>query len=138
VVIAFDGLKDYDFRDYIAGGLRMANGGYSRLPLDFTAAVIAAFPQSGVSVIGHSAGGNVASFVDGAFRLPSILFSPSRGEAGLVGNDGSMQLTVIVRGDIIADHDPPLPGITLYLDKAEGRPHQIETVIDALLAVIEG
>lgn len=138
VVIAFDGLRDFDLRDYISGALRRAGGGYSTLAFDFTAAVLAAFPGYDVSVIGHSAGGNLASYVAGAFSLPSITFNASRTEASLAWNDGSRQLNVIVRGDPIADGSPSLPGVALYLDVEGERRHPLNVVLAGLAAEAGG
>jgi len=136
VVIVIEGLIDFDLRDYVAAGIRRAGGGYSQLALDYAAIVIAAYPDHDVSVIGHSAGGDVASFVAGAFDLPSITFNAARSEASM-GNDGSKQLNVVVRGDIVADRgQPPLPGMVLYLDVESERPHQISTAIDGLAALV--
>lgn len=138
VIIAFDGLRDFDLRDYIAGALRRAGGGYSTLAFDFTAAVLAAFPDYDVSVIGHSAGGNLASYVAGAFSLPSITFNAARTEASRTWNDGSKQLNVIVRGDPIADGSPSLPGVALYLDVEGERRHPLDVVLAGLAAQAGG
>jgi hypothetical protein len=136
VVVVLDGLRDFDFRDYVAGGLGRAGGGYSRLALDFAAALVAAYPGHDVSIIGHSAGGDVASYVAGALGLPSITFNAARSEASLTVNDGSRQLNVIVRGDPVADRSPSLPGMTLYLDMDTERPHLIGTVVDGLAGLV--
>ncbi|MGV8840892.1 MAG: hypothetical protein ACWA6X_11380 [Bauldia sp.] len=131
VVIAFQGLRNFHVTDYLRSGLRRVGGGYSVLALDLTAAVIAAYPEAGASVIGHSAGGNLASFAAGAFGLPSITFNASPTLASRTWNDGSRQLNVIVRGDLIADHDA-LPGTTLYIDAEGSRTHQLDVILAGL------
>lgn len=133
VVIAFDGLRDFSVRDYVSAAVRRLGGGYSELGIAFTAAVIAAFPGYDVSVIGYSAGGDVASYIAGSFLLPSITFNAAPSEASILGNDGSRQLNLIARNDWISDRAVTLRGQQFYVP-VEGGSHQIEAMIDALAA----
>ncbi|MCW5714573.1 MAG: hypothetical protein KIT43_08695 [Bauldia sp.] len=135
VVIVIDGLIDFDLRDYITAALRRAAGGASPQGLRYTAAIMAAYPDHDITIIGHSAGGDVASYVAGAFGLPSITFNAAPSEASRTGNDGARQLNVIVVGDPIADRTP-LPGMTLYLDVESERPHQVVTLLDGLAELV--
>ncbi|MGV8840055.1 MAG: hypothetical protein ACWA6X_07100 [Bauldia sp.] len=134
VVIAFDGLRDYSVRDYATAAVRRLGGGHSELGTAFTAAVLAAYPGYAVSIIGYSAGGDVASSVAGSFGLPSITFNAAPSEASIMGNDGSRQLNVIARNDWISDRTVTLRGDQFHVD-VEGGTHQIEALIDVLAAV---
>lgn len=135
VVIVIDGLIDFDLRDYVTAALRRAGGGASPQAVRYTAAILDAYPDHSVTVIGHSAGGDVASYVAGAFGLPSITFNAAPSEASRTGNDGSRQLNVIVIGDPIADR-APLPGTNLYLEVDSERPHQVVTLLQGLADLV--
>jgi hypothetical protein len=137
IVVAFDGVGGFDPRQYLAAILRRTDGGYSEVAVAYVDAVREAFPDHYVSVIGHSEGGNMASYAAGMLGLPSITFNASRTEASTTINDGGKQLNVIVRGDPIADPtgEQGLPGLTLYLDVVADNLHTIETVRAGLIAV---
>ena len=109
--------------DAIGGILRLFTRGNSILALRFTEFVMTNYPDYYITVVGHSAGGGIASYAAGLYGLPSITYNSARTPAART-NDGAQQLNVIVRGDWIADpRNSPraLSGLTLFVDAGSFR-----------------
>lgn len=92
-------------------------------------------------VIGHSAGGGLASWVAAEAGAASVTFNAAAPMREALQNDGARQVNVIVAGDRWGDpdaraDDTPLPGVTLYLPPAPPglNSHPMTTV----LAILEG
>lgn len=138
-VIAIKGVRPWDIRDLASVPVRRTLG-YPRSTLGIVERIVARHgPQ--VTLIGHSGGGGIASWLGQQLGLPSITFNAGRTRAAL-RNDGSKQLNVCIRGDIWGDpehglYGMRLPGDYLFLDPPPGwrARHMMGTVIRALEAV---
>ncbi len=111
IVIAYRSLSDFDVRDYIAGLVRQIAGGESTIPLILFERVQALYPDYAITVVGHSAGGGIASYVGAIEDVPAITFNPVLTDAALL-NPGDKQLVVRVNGDLYSDPEAaPAPGL---------------------------
>ncbi len=135
-VIAIKGVEAWDPRDLVAVVIQRRFG-YRRSSLRLARKLLAT-TDSGASIIGHSAGGGLASWLGHELGLPTVTFNSGRTRASLV-NDGRRQTNVCIRGDGWGDpwrgfYGMPLPGRYVVLDKlpGSGNRHLMKAIIAAL------
>ena len=136
VVIAWRGVRAWNPRD-VLGALVRRRCGYSRQSLLFARSVVRAYGRN-VTIIGHSGGGGLASWLGQKLRVASVTFNSGRTKWSLL-NDGHKQTNVCIRGDFWGDpwnglYSMPLPGRYLVLDRPVGSrgTHGLAVVIGAL------
>jgi hypothetical protein len=135
-VIAIKGVRPWDPRDLTAMMVRRRFG-YPRSTLRFAEAMLRKWGTP-MTVIGHSGGGGVASWLGYKLGLPTVTFNSGRTRAALL-NDGAKQVNVCVRGDKWGDpwnglYGMKLPGEYLVLDPPRGirNRHFMRPIIAAL------
>ena len=135
IVVAVKGVRPWDPRDLVAVPIRRTLG-YPRSTLGIAKKTLGRWGP-GATIIGHSGGGGVASWLGHKLGLPTVTFNSGRTKAALL-NDGSQQINVCIRGDKWGDpwnglYRMPLQGEYLVLDRPKGRhPHFMRAIIDAL------
>jgi pimeloyl-ACP methyl ester carboxylesterase len=136
VVVGIKGVRPWDLRDLAAIPIKRTFG-YPRSTLRFAETVLDRWGP-GVTFIGHSGGGGVASWLGHELGRPSVTFNSGRTKASLL-NDGRRQINVCVRGDVWGDpwnglYGMKLPGEYIVLDPPPHarRIHFIRAVIEAL------
>lgn len=135
-VIAIRGVRPWDPRN-VASTIVRRRFGYSKASLVFARSVQrknAGF----LTIIGHSGGGGMASWLGYKLGVGTVTFNSGRTKSSLL-NDGRRQFNVCVRGDFWGDpwrglYGMPLPGEYLVLDRPMGsrRTHSPATIIRAL------
>lgn len=129
IVFAFKGVEIFDIRDVVGVSFKRVFG-YS----EKNAKWVEEFMTSSGSrwrytVIGHSGGGGLASYVAGALGISSVCFNPGRvsptrfnGNRHSFANSGVHQTIVRVKGDFWSDPianpklGPELPGKVIILE----------------------
>ena len=135
-VLAFRGVRVWNPRDLI-GALIRRRCGYTSISLRLARSVAQEFGAD-LTIIGHSGGGGLASWLGGQLGVPSVTFNSGRTKWSLL-NDGERQTNVCISGDFWGDpwnglYGMPLPGQYLLLDRPEGKreTHAIPVVLAAL------
>lgn len=134
IVVAVNGM--HDLRDFVAALFRRFTG-YSERIVNFIAEVDRLHQPATLIVIGHSAGGGIASWAGAQLGLPTVTFNAAR-TLQARSNDGSRQINVIVCGDPFGDpigglYGHPLAGATVWLHAdADLHSHRMATIADAL------
>jgi pimeloyl-ACP methyl ester carboxylesterase len=137
-VIAIKGVRPWDPRDLTAMALRR-HFGYPRSTLKFAESTMRKWGPP-ITIVGHSGGGGVASWLGHKLGVPTATFNSGRTRAALL-NDGTLQTNVCIRGDKWGDpwnglYGMKLPGRYLVLDPPPNirNRHFMRAIIAALEA----
>lgn len=135
-VIAFRGVRPWDLRNLVSALVRRRFG-YSKASLHF-AQIVQRQDAGTLTIVGHSGGGGMASWLGYKLDVPTVTFNSGRTKWSLL-NDGRQQFNVCVRGDFWGDpwnglYSMPLPGEYMVLDRSKGsrQTHSPRAVIRAL------
>lgn len=122
--------------------------GYSDADLAYARQVAQQYPN--LEIIGHSAGGGLASWLGNQLNLPTVTFNAGRPPAATEGT-GTNQTNVAISGDIWGDPQHvrdggvlggPLPGNYVYLNAPNGisglQLHRMPTILAALEGAVQG
>lgn len=136
VVVAIKGVRPWDIRDLVSVPIRRTIG-YPRSTLRFARRMLEQY-GSKLTIVGHSGGGGIASWLGAELGVPTVTFNSGRTKAAL-RNDGSRQINVFIRGDKWGDPERgfyamPLKGETIVLDPPPGvrGKHMMGPVVKAL------
>jgi len=141
-VIAIRGVRPWDLRNVVSALVRRRFG-YSKTSLRFAQSIQRQDTRI-VTIIGHSGGGGLASWLGYKLDVPTVTFNSGRTRSSLL-NDGHRQFNVCVRGDFWGDpwnglYSMPLRGEYLVLDRSMGsrQTHSLVAIIQALKERLPG
>lgn len=134
VIVSIYGTTLYDPRDLI-GIIARQMGARSNQAVDYTRRVIEDHPDQRIVVVGHSAGGSIASYVGAVLNLETVSFNSIPTPAAMT-NDGHQQTVVVVRDDLHRDEHDVLNGRLIWLDHEADlnlfQMHRMSTVLELL------
>lgn len=136
VVVAIKGVNAWDIRDLIFIAVHRTIG-YGESAVQLVRKLIGE-TDSDVTIIGHSAGGGLASWLGERLAVATVTFNAGRTRSSLA-NSGRRQVNVCIRGDRWGDpwrgfYRMPLPGRYVVLDRrpGSGNRHLMPAVVTAL------